>query len=119
MMIGIRLLGMVHELALSSRTIIGVVLIRRLLHGMIIGSSPHGNVDTPQDPALLRLPPAVTDLITRLPAVTDQLILGLKNMNPPVHMINRFTMLLLITVDFLYVLSWLKPLGPLRVRISR
>ena len=116
MMIGTSLLD---ELALSSRTITGVVLMHRPLRGMIIGSSPHGNADILQDPALLHLPPAVTDLTTRLPAVTDQLILGLKNMNPPVHMINRFTMLLLITVDFLYVLSWLKPLGPLRVRISR
>ena len=115
MMIGTSLLD---ELALSSRTIIGVVLMHRPLRGMIIGSSPHGNADILQDPAL-RLPPAVTDLITRLPAVTDQFILGLKNMKQQVHMINLYMALHSIIAVYLFVLSWLKPLGPLRVKILR
>ena len=111
--------SLLDELALSSRTTTGVVPMHRPLRGMTMGSSPHGNADILQDPALLHLPPAVTDLTTRLLAVTDQLILGLKNMKQQVHMINLSTMPLLITAVYLYVLSWLKPLGPLRVKILR
>ena len=111
-------ISLLNELALSSRTSSGVVHFRRFTHDVTIGSRPRGNADILQDPAL-RLPPAVTDLITRLPAVTDQLILGLKNMKQQVHMINLYMALHSIIAVYLFVLSWLKPLGPLRVKMLR